>query len=118
MTFKPILLVPILCAGIFSLIAQQPASSGVFTSAQAAAGRVAYERTCGRCHTNTLTGRKGDPDELPPLSSLPDSYQKFIGTRGFVPPLTGKIFIERWGWKTAGGLIERFQVTVDDPFFQ
>jgi hypothetical protein len=117
-TFKSILLVPILCTGLFSLIAQQPVSSGVFTSAQAAAGRVAYERTCGRCHTNSLTGRKGDPDELPALSSLSASYQKFIGSRGFVAPLTGKIFIERWGGKTAGELIARFQETVDDPYLK
>ena len=90
----------------------------VFTSAQAEAGRTAYERTCGKCHTNTLLGRKGDPSELPPISSLSAPYQKFIGSRGFVPPLTGKVFISRWGEKTAGQLIARFQETVSDPFFQ
>ena len=100
------------------LAAQPPASSGVFTSAQAEAGRLAYERTCGKCHTNTLLGRKGDPGELPPLSSLSASYQKFIGPRGFVAPLAGKVFIDRWGGKTAGQLIARFQETVDDPYFQ
>lgn len=79
---------------------------------------MAYERTCGKCHTNTLLGRKGDKDELPPISSLSASYQKFIGARGFVAPLTGKVFIDRWGGKTAGQLIARFQETVDDPYFQ
>jgi len=97
------------------MTAQQPASSGAFTAAQAEAGRIAYERTCGQCHTNTLMGRKGDPGELPPLSSLSASYQKFIGPRGFVAPLTGKVFIDRWGKRTAAELIARFQETVDDP---
>jgi hypothetical protein len=115
MKYKALPLVVILGSGVLVLTGQQPAPSGVFTSAQAEAGRLAYERTCGKCHTNTLTGRKGDPGELPPLSSLPASYQKFIGPRGFVAPLTGKVFIDRWGAKTAGQLIARFQETVDDP---
>jgi hypothetical protein len=63
-------------------------------------------------------GRKGDPGELPPLTSLSASYQKFIGPRGFVAPLAGKVFIDRWGAKTAAQLIARFQETVDDPYFQ
>jgi hypothetical protein len=115
MIYRAIPLVGILCSGLFVLTAQPPTSSGVFTSAQAEAGRRAYERTCGQCHTNTLMGRKGDPGELPPLSSLSASYQKFIGPRGFVAPLTGKVFIDRWGGQTAAELIARFQETVDDP---
>ena len=63
-------------------------------------------------------GRKGDPGELPPLTFLSASYQKFIGPRGFVAPLAGKVFINRWGAKTAAQLIARFQETVDDPYFQ
>jgi len=105
------------CAWL-ALTAQQPTASGIFTSAQAEAGRVAYERTCGKCHTTTLLGRKGDANELPPLSSLSASYQKFIGPRGFVAPLAGKVFLDRWGAKTAAQLIARFQETVDDPYFQ
>lgn len=100
------------------LTAQQPTSPGIFTLAQAEAGRAAYERTCGQCHTNTLMGRTGDPGELPPISSLSVSYQKFIGPRGFVAPLAGKVFLDRWGAKTAAQLIARFQETVDDPYFQ
>jgi len=100
------------------LTAQQPTSNGIFTSAQAEAGREAYERTCGKCHTTTLLGRKGDPGELPPLSSLSPSYQKFIGPRGFVAALAGRVFLDRWGAKTAAQLIARFQETVDDPYFQ
>ena len=105
-------------SGLLVLTAQQPPSSGIFTAAQAEAGRRVFERTCGQCHTNTLMGRKGDPGELPPLSSLPASYQKFIGPRGFVAPLAGKVFLDRWGGKTAAQLIARFQETVDDPYFQ
>jgi len=118
MIYRAIPLGGILGLACLVLTAQQPTSSGIFTSAQADAGRVAYERTCGKCHTNTLTGRKGDPGELPPLSSLSASYQKFIGPRGFVAPLAGKVFIDRWGAKTAAQLIARFQETVDDPYFQ
>jgi hypothetical protein len=103
----------ILASGIFVLTGQQTTSSGVFTSAQAEAGRVAYESTCGQCHTATLLGRKGAPGELPPVGSLSDSYQKFIGPRGFVSPLAGRDFIDRWGSTTAARLIARFQETVD-----
>jgi hypothetical protein len=57
---------------------------------------------------------------MPPLDSLSASYQKFIGAKGYVnvPPLAGKVFLERWGGKTAAELIARFQVTVGDPFFE
>ena len=118
MNYKAMLPIIVLGSGLFVLTGQQPTPSAVFTSAQAEAGRLAYERTCGKCHTNTLTGRKGDPGEFPPLSSLSASYQKFIGPRGFVAPLTGKVFIDRWGGRTAAQLIARFQETVDDPYFQ
>ena len=115
MIYRAIPLAGILGAGLFVLTAQQPTSSSVFTSAQAKAGRLAYDRTCGQCHTNTLMGRKGDPGELPPLGSLSASYRKFIRPRGFVAPLTGKVFIDCWGGKTAAELTARFQETVDDP---
>jgi len=118
MTYRALPLVSFLGSACLVLTAQQPTSSGIFTSSQAEAGRLAYERTCGKCHTNTLMGRKGEPGELPPVSSLSASYQKFIGPRGFVAPLAGKVFINRWGAKTAAQLIARFQETVDDPYFQ
>jgi hypothetical protein len=50
-----------------------------------------------------------DADELPRLSSLSTSYQKFIGLHGFVASLAGKVFLDRWGQKTAAELIARFR---------
>ncbi len=104
----------VLGSGFFVLTAQQPVPTGIFTSAQAEAGRVAYENTCGKCHTPSLLGRKGkgDPSELPAVSSLSREYQEFIGPRGYVAPLAGKEFLSRWGSVTAAQLIARFQETV------
>ena len=105
-------------SGAALLTGQQSTPPRVFTSAQAEAGRVAYENTCGKCHTYRLLGRNGGEGELPPVDSLPTSYQEFIRKTNRVPPLTGKVFVSRWGQKTAAELIARFQVTVSDPFFQ
>jgi len=125
-----VIAIALMSLAVFPAIGQQASAPAIFTAAQARAGRVAYERTCGKCHTETVMGRKGDSGELPPLSSLSASYQKFIGPQmrryvsqdlvwqGFVPPLAGKVFIGRWGDKTAAQLIARFQETVDDPYFQ
>jgi hypothetical protein len=107
----------ILLAGILGVVlsAKQRSPSSVFTAAQAESGRLVYERTCAQCHRSNLQGRTGEAGELPPVSSLSATYQKFIGPRGFVAPLAGDVFIGRWGMKTAGELIARFQETVDDP---
>jgi len=114
MKYKPLLFASaVLGSGLFVSNGQQPAPGAIFTSDQAEAGRVAYENSCGKCHTPTLLGRTGAPDELPPLSSISLEYQKFIGPRGTVPPLAGPVFLSRWGNKTAGQLISRFQETVD-----
>ena len=110
-----LLSISVLGFALFAQNGQQPAAPGVFTSAQAEAGRAAVENTCGKCHTPSLLGRKGDQGELPPLPSLSKDYQEFIGPRGFVPPLAGPIFIERWGSKTVAQLVARFQETV--PYF-
>lgn len=110
--------IALLVSGCFLVTGQQPATLPVFTSAQAEAGRMAYENSCGKCHTSTLLGRKGEDGELPPVSSLSAPYQKFIGTPNRVPPLAGKVFLSRWGQKTAAELIARFQITASDPFFQ
>lgn len=89
---------------------QQGDKGAIFTSAQATAGRTAYEKTCGRCHTLTLMGRQGNPDERPAVSSLSEADRKFIGNyNGRVPPLAGKAFLRRWGDKTAAQLVARFQ---------
>jgi hypothetical protein len=65
-----------------------------------------------------LLGRNGAEDGLPPVNSLPASYQEFIRKSKHVPPLAGKVFLSRWGQKTAAELIARFQVTAGDSFFQ
>jgi hypothetical protein len=99
-----------LCLAATVVSNQQSNAGRIFTSAQAMAGRVAYEKSCGRCHTLTLMGRQGDPDERPTVSSLSDADRKFIADfNNRVPPLAGKAFLQRWGSKTAGQLVARFQ---------
>jgi hypothetical protein len=100
----------VLASGLFVLTGQQPAPPAVFTTAQAEAGRKAYENTCGNCHTLTLRGRKGDPGELPPVSSIPASMQDMA--KGIVPPLAGTDFIDRWGSRTTAELIERIEQAI------
>jgi len=96
--------------GAAGLPGQQADEGRVFTSAQAGAGRAAYEKTCGRCHTLTLMGRVGNSDERPTISSLSEADQKFLKNfNGRVPPLVGKLFLQRWGSKTAAQLVARFQ---------
>jgi hypothetical protein len=106
-------------SGFFVLIGQEPASAPVFTAAQAEAGRKAFqdkggipamtEAACAYCHTATLTGRKGDPGELPPLSSLPPAIQKNIHEMGRIPPLAGAKFMSVWGTQTTQDLVERIK---------
>ena len=115
---KALLFAAILGSGLFVLAGQQPAQTSVFTSAQAEAGRKSYENTCGRCHTYSLHGRKGEAGELPPVSSLSEADQEFIGNPNRVPPLAGESFLNRWGEKTVAQLIDRFQITVSDPSFK
>src|SRR5271169_6348579 len=116
---KAILLaVAMLGSGRLMLTGQQQTAPGVFTAAQAEAGRTSYMNTCGRCHTYSLLGRKGEEGELPPVTSLSEADQKFIGNPNHVPPLAGEAFLNRWGQKTVAQLIARFQITVSDPNFQ
>src|ERR1700722_4837367 len=79
-------------SGRLVLTGQQNTAPTVFTLGQAEAGRTAYQNACGKCHTYTLLGRKGEEGELPPVASLSAPYQKFIGTPNHVPPLAGKSF--------------------------
>ena len=110
--------VTLLVPGHLMLTGQEAAKPSVFTAAQAEAGRISYENSCGKCHAYSLLGRTGQDGELPPVSGLPAAYQEFIRKSGRVPPFVGKTFLSRWGQKTAAELIARFQVTADDPFFQ
>jgi hypothetical protein len=99
-----------LCLAVTLMFGQQSDGTRIFTPAQASAGRAAYEKTCGRCHTLTLMGRQGNPEERPIVSSLSEADQKFIeNSGGRVPPLAGKVFLQRWGAKTAAQLVTRFQ---------
>jgi hypothetical protein len=55
-------------------------------------------------------GRQGNPDERPAISSLSEADRKFIADyNDRVPPLAGKVFLQRWGDKTAAQLVARFQ---------
>jgi cytochrome c2 len=110
--------IALMVLGRFTLTGRHAAVNTVFTKAQAEAGRTAYENSCGKCHTLTLLGRKSVEDGLPPVDSLPASYQEFIRKSKHVPPLAGQEFLSRWGQKTVAQLIARFQVTASDPSFQ
>ena len=108
---KTFLSVAVACSAVMTVVSGQESDSGrIFTSAQAVAGRTAYEKSCGRCHTVSLMGRQGNPDERPTVSSLSEADRKFIAAfNGHVPPLAGKAFLQRWGDKTAAQLVARFQ---------
>ena len=110
MNHKSLLTVAMACSAVIVASGQQPNEQRIFTSAQAEAGRVAYEKTCGRCHTLTLMGRQGKPGERPAVSSLSAADQQFINNySGRVPPLAGEVFLQHWGSKTAAQLVARFQ---------
>jgi cytochrome c5 len=112
--YKALLLAcTIIGSGLSVLVGQQPGSPAVFTLAQAEAGRLAYEKTCVRCHTTTLLGRKGNVGELPPVDSLSASDQEFIKKFGPVPALARTDFITRWKDKTVAQVIARFQEGVN-----
>jgi len=101
------------CAGFGTMSGQDPGRPAVFTSAQADAGRMAYENSCGNCHTLSLRGRKGEEGEIPPLESLPAPFLKFIGPAKRVPPLMGSGFVRGYGQKTVGELFTLFRGAAD-----
>ena len=90
----------------------------VYTREQAEAGRLALKTNsfgvCTDCHTNALTGRKGDPGELPSISSLPEDSQKMINVYGKVPALVGPEFLKRWATRTTKDLTREFQERFGD----
>jgi hypothetical protein len=110
---KKILVTATFIAGSgFRILTAQPAPPpAIFTAAQAAAGKAEYQNDCHNCHTDKLTGRVGDPGELPPVSALDAGAQKMIqGYGGNVPALAGPKFMARWGAKTTKGLSARIMV--------
>src|SRR5882672_1102451 len=73
---------------IAALSAQTPSSSGVFTAAQAAAGRAAYQANCASCH-------------------MPD-----LGGRNEAPPLAGANFMNTWRTRTTKDLFDYMSGTM------
>ena len=101
----------------FPMRAEEPsARPTVFTAAQAAAGKTAYQSVCFNCHTDSLRGRDGDPDnELPLVSSLSADWQKMVreaGGNGKVPPLAGPKFMARWGVRTTKAFSTRVNTAI------
>jgi mono/diheme cytochrome c family protein len=97
--------------------AEQPrtpnASPRIFTSAQARAGKVAYESSCGLCHQFNMQGRTGAPGELPEVNSLPENMIKTIDQNGEqVPPLVGPRFMARWGAKFTKDYVARVATAI------
>lgn len=95
------------------LPSQETPRPAVFTSGQAEAGRTAYEKSCGQCHTYTLRGRKGEVGEFPALESLPAPYLKFIGPAKRVPPLVGNDFVRKYSPKTVAEMFSLFRGAAD-----
>jgi hypothetical protein len=113
---KTILVTAFVVAGGLEFLAsaaQSEAPPAVFTEAQASAGRASYESVCVNCHTYALTGRTGEPGELPAISSLGESFQKGIQQAdGRIPPLAGEAFIRRWAARTTQALSTRIAVAI------
>jgi mono/diheme cytochrome c family protein len=99
--------------GCLALAGQSDPPPAVFTEAQAAAGRAAYESVCVNCHTYAVTGRKGDPGELPAIASLGEVFRKGIEQAGGrIPPLAGEAFVRRWGARTTQALSTRIATAI------
>ena len=97
--------------------AVQPRTSNppprVFTSAQARAGKIAYESSCGLCHRFNMQGRTGAPGELPDVNSLPENMIKTIDQNGEqVPPLVGPRFMAHWGAKSTVEYVARVTTAI------
>jgi cytochrome c5 len=75
--------------------AQETARPTVYTAAQAAAGRTAYESSCINCHTGSL---------------IPKTGAVYMGQE--IPPLAGAAFLSRWGDRAAGDLAIRIKTAI------
>ena len=85
----------------------------IFTAAQARAGKVAYESSCGLCHQFNMQGRTGAPGELPDVNSLPENMIKTIDQNGEqVPPLVGPHFMAHWGAKSTKEYVARVAAAI------
>jgi hypothetical protein len=114
------LLATVIASTVSALLAQGPKIPSVFTATQAEAGRKAFQEkggasgntnaACVYCHTATLTGRTGAPDEVPALSSLEPAMQEAIQNSGTIPPLAGQKFIAVWGARTTQDLTNRIKL--------
>jgi hypothetical protein len=103
----------VVAAGFIGLTAQEPTTPAVFSTAQAEAGKKAFQSTCGFCHTGSLLRRTGDPGELPPVESLPPAMRDVVlGAKGQVPPLAGSDFMARWGSRSTQALANRIREAV------
>src|SRR3954467_4513724 len=71
--------------GVVILFAQRPA--GPYTADQVAPGRAAFQTNCASCHAANLSGAEG-------------------------PELAGSNFLNQWGDRTAGALINFMQSTM------
>src|SRR3954468_17479984 len=90
--------------GMFVLSGEGAAPAAVYTTAQAEAGRTAYQGSCVKCHTETLVGRDGT-GEIP---EFPEIYN------GKIPPLAGTNsaftpFLTKWGGRTTNALYSRIR---------
>ena len=80
----------------FQAVAQAPGRSvweGVYTTAQAATGKAAYEAKCLTCHGAEMNGAE------------------------MAPPLAGGVFLGNWGGQSVGDLATRIHTTMpaSDP---
>ena len=116
-----IVLVPV---AIFPVFAQQSTDRPrVYTAEQATAGQRELQENqfgaCADCHAKSLSGRNGDKDETPELSSLPEDLQVSVRNNGGkVPQLAGPKFITRWGARStkdfSSELIKRFRSSLKE----
>src|SRR5215475_9471768 len=86
MTRTSFVAIGLIGCGVYVATAQQSAS--VFTAAQAAAGRTAYQSSCASCHTDTLIGRNE------------------------APQLAGANFMTQWGARTTNDLYRYIQAVM------
>lgn len=108
----PVIVSVVIAIGTKTLAAdlqhQRDAAPGVFTAAQARAGKVAYESSCGLCHRAALQGRTGAAGELPDVNTLPSNMLETIDqSGGQVPPLVGAVFMAKWGAKSTKEFVQR-----------